>query len=865
MKLKYLLASGLFLSTAFVACTNDDFAEISAPVNTDGAIALGEGFTIEVNKGGVDTRAAFNAEYTPYWEKDDQLGAAWVHMVTGVEEEDGVYTATQVSPVGSSSDKFYSNHPFNLIEGENTNDGKFESVTNAFAGAYVLYYPYDASVAMTGTEIPVAIKTYEADCAEPLKNVSENMFSYSPAAFVPGGPRTGKFTLKQVPVLVRLQFAVSKKLNMNLAGGITIQNIVIEASEGNKTVLTKAGTLKPVPAVIAALGTDNYNGLNNKNLNGIVAYNDGESAENIFVTLKNSNTDKYKLLKEEVATEGEFVFSMLPLSDKADKVTVKVVTDKGVFATTYPTTTGTAEEIKASQEWLNRFNEGVGKNTGVADLTKGEQGGAAYEGGQIALGVMLDATVNDDVIYTVNEFNKRWAAAIKSGKTETLEIGTPLELTEALACDNNNANVTVNGASLTVPSVNLTHANNLIFSNEIIVEGDVYSSGDVPVTFGKLSAENVNIEGKAKIGANKIEKLTVAADGDVTLNAFTGATPDDEATVSSIVINGNSEDAGTLTLNQKDLTIGSMDATKGTLNLSADMANDGTITLGTVDMGTYTFTNNGTVTLNGEFTGEFTNEAGAVLYIDCDQDAMTLTNDKADEENGKAAGIVNINAKKTLRAGSKTKVNNKGVINVYGTLNESSNKALVQSTDDARINAMSKYDTDTKTGAQITLATTTGVSKGYVMVLNDDNISNETTIGMPVAYNLTVAKETAPDKANTIFVKCELNETQLSGISSKNLIVYNNINLTKNNPEVTVSGDFIVAGNVQIVNKTAKQAAVTLKITKGKKNIIKDGAVLKLDKGVTLNGSGEGTELMVEGTGSYAPNGGKLGTNLTLK
>ena len=856
MKLKYLLASGLFLSTAFVACTNDDFAEISAPVNTDGAIALGEGFTIEVNKGGVDTRAAFDAKYTPYWEKDDQLGAAWVHMVTEVEEKDGVYTATQVSPVGSNSDKFYSNHPFNLIEGENTNDGKFESVTNAFAGAYVLYYPYDPSVAMTGTEIPVAIKTYEADCAEPLKNISENMFSYSPASFVPGGPRTGKFTLKQVPVLVRLQFAVSKKLNMNLADGITIQNIVIEASKSGNTVLTKAGTLKPVPAVITALSTDNYNGLNNKNLNGIVAYDDEESAENIFVTLKNSDTDKYKLLKEEVATEGEFVFSMLPLSDKADEVTVKVVTDKGVFATTYPTTTGTAEEQKASKEWLNRFNEGVGKNTGVADLTKGEQGGAAYEGGQISLGVMLDATVNDDVIYTVDEFNKRWAAAIKSGKPETLEIGTPLELTEALACDDNNANVTITGASLTVPSVNLTHANNLVFDKEIIVEGDVYSSGDVPVTFGKLSAENVNIEGKATIGANKIGKLTVAADGDVTLAAFTGATADDEATVSSIVINGNSTDAGTLTLTPTNLTIEAMDATKGTVNLNENMTNEGTITLGTVDMGSYTFTNNGTVTLNGAFDGKFENNAGATLNINKDVDAMTLTNNAADATNGKAAGIVNIAAKVELKATTTSKVTNKGTINVSGTLTESEDGALVQDDDNARINAMSE-------GAVIALETTTALKRGYVVIAVNDNVTGTSLTDEPIAYNLTNATATAPTNANTIFVNCVLDATQLGTINSKNLIVYKNINLES---DVTIAGDFIVAGSVQVINGTdEKSTAVTLTLTQGKKNVIKDGATLKLDEKITLEGSATDTELTQEGTGALIKNGGAYGTYLVVK
>lgn len=857
MKLKYLLASGLFLSTAFVACTNDDFAEISAPVNvnTDDAIALGEGYTINVSKG-VDTRSAFDSKYTPYWEEGDRLGAAWVHMVTELDEDDNTKVADCIA--FQSSDKFYSNHPFTLSEGAGTNNGSFTSPTNAFAGAYVLYYPYDETVAMTGEEIPVTIKSYETDCENSLKNISANMFSYSPAAFVPGGPQTGSFSLKQIPVLVRLQFAASKQLNHYLDGGITISNIVIEAKASGSTVLAKSGTLKPVSTVISALTADNYNGVNNKNLKGIVDYDKDEAAENIFVTVLNSDDPKYQIVKKTVAgqpdiegiTEGEFVFSMLPLSAKADEVTIKVVTDKGVFATTYDNST------TEGKEKLNLFNEA--KKTGTADQTKGEQGGAAYEGGQVAMGVTLDVTVNDDVIYTVDEFMKRWEEAMGQKNNDPLVIGTPLTLTEALTCDDVTTEVEIKGAALTVPSVNLTHAANVNFNNdELIVKGDVYSSGDAPLTVKKLTAKNVNIEGKADIKAHNIQKLTVASDGNVTLAAYDGAasatTKEDKAVVKEIVINGNASNKGKLTLTPTALAIEKMDGSNGTLTLNDDMENakGATITLGSVTVSSgKKFTNNGTVNLNGSFSGKFVNEAGATLNINANNSSIELENKAADDK-GNAAAVVNIAENATLTASAK-EVTNKGIINVYGKLTESENASLLQIDEAARIYAMTE-------DAVITMkASGTALASGYVVIVDDANIVNES--GEPVAFDMKNAKATVPTKATTIFVNCVTNNAALTSITSKDLIFYQNINL---NSAVTFSGDFTVAGNVTINNTTTNAATeVTVTLTKDKTNTVVEGASLSLSKNIKLDGSETGTTLTFKG--GWNPNGGTIGTNLSL-
>ena len=860
MKLKYLLASGLFLSTAFVACTNDDFAEISAPaISTDGAIALGEGYSINVNKG-IATRAEFTDKYAPVWVKGDQLGAAWVNMVTKLDEDDNTKVAEGGTEAFQHSDWFYSNHPFTLTEGEGTNSGTFTSPTNAYAGAYVLYYPYDETVAMTSGEIPVAIKSYETDCENSLKNISGNMFSYSPAAFVPGGPQTGSFNLKQIPVLVQLQFAASKELNMNLDGGVTISNIVIEAKDASGSVLAKTGKLTPVSTVISGLTADNYNGENNKNLDGIVEYNRNEVADNIFVTVLNSDDPKYQIVKKTVAdqpniegiTEGKFVFSMLPLSAKATSITIKVVTDKGVFATTYdPAAAGlTTDEKKKATEMLNLFNEG--KKEGTADVTKGE-GGAAYEGGQVAMGITLDVTENDKVIYTVEEFMNRWEAAMGQKNDEPLEIGTPLTLTEALVCSDVNTEVEITGAALTIPSLSLEHAASVEFNNdELIVEGDVYSSGDAPLTIKKLTAKNVEIEGKADIKAHNIEKLTVASDGNVTLAAYDGAdaatAKEDKAVVTEIVINGNNTDKGLLSLTPDDLTITKMDGSKGTLAVTGALENKAgnTITLGNV---TGTINNYGTVNLEGEYSGTFNNKAGAKLNVNADNSnkKMTLTNDAADTE-GNPAGVVNIAAEKTLNA---KKITNNGTINVSGNLTEGGAATLLQTNDNARINAMNE-------DAVITMYSSgTALAEGYVVILVDDNIANGS--GEPVAFDMKSASATVPAKAATVFVNCVTNNNALSSILSKNLIFYQNINV---NADITFSGNFTVAGNVTINNTTAKGTEVEVTLADAMTNTINKGASLTLGKNIKLKGS---SNAVLTANGAFNKGDGSLDSSITLK
>lgn len=863
MKFKYLLASGLFLSTAFVACTNDEFAEISAPMaSTEDAIALGEGFTINVNKGGVDTRAAFNDQYGAYWEKNDTLGAAWVNMVTEYEQdENGVWkvTANGVPAANLSGTQFYSNHPFVLTSGENTNSGEFESVTNAFAGAYVLYYPYDGTVAKTGEKIPVAIKTYEADCAKPLENISANMFSYSPAAFIPGGPRTGQFNLKQIPVLVRLQFAVSEEANFTLTEPITIQNIVLEAYDANGSVVVKEGQLT---ATASNLGADNYNGANNKNLNGIVKYSKVENANNVFVTLKNSNSTKFQLLKEEQATQGEFVFSMLPLEKKATKVVVKVVTDKGVFSTTYDPAMGTTEEKAYATERLNLFNEG--KKTGTANIAGGEEGGAAYEGGQVAMGIELDVTEDDEVIYTVSEFEKRWEAALKSGKAETLEIGTPLELTKALTCKNANAEVTIKGQALTVPSMNLEQtgtSTGITFECPLIVESELKTSGDAELTANDLTAKTVNIQGDAVLKVRKVEEMTIATSGVVNVEGLKGNNGKN-ATIAKVI------NRGTLTPNTTSLDIESLDSSIGILSLSNNITNTGDMVLGktTIAVG-YQLFNEGNLILQGVFTGSLTNKAGATLNIEnIDEDPTTnvltidntlaLTNEGATTE--KAAGTVTIGKNVVVKAkDTNGTITNKGIINVNGTLTEAGSNALVQSAADvdARINVAAE--------ASIETASTSGIAGGYIVV--DAKANVEDNGNKFYAANVTNATAAAAinTKASTYFMNGNFTSAGIvakTGYGSKNLI-FTGGTITfdgTNNLTMTTGGNVTFDGNVVLAVAANQTGTFTFE---GIENKVTKNGSLTVGEGMTLAGSS--AELTVE-KGAGWKNSGTIDSGLTV-
>lgn len=799
MKLKHVFLSSLFLSATFVACTNDDFAESSAPVNTKGAIALGEGFSINVTKPGIaDTKAEFNDKLQAVWEEGDQIGAAWYHMVTGIEDDNETVSPGGISNIGSSYGGLFSNHPFTLSKGAGTTGAEFTSPTNAFAGAYILYYNYDPTVSIKSDAIPVEVKAKQVmDCkTNTLAAVNDNMFSYGVAKFVPGGPKTGNFTLTQVPVLWKLAFRAKDQVLLGMIKDLSIEKVIVMATntEGdysaNKSVLVTKGEIKPGTAPTVA----NYN----DNEIPAAKYDPVAASEVDHFTLSVENGTADYTIKELNTLTKPFYFSMLPFKGKAKEVTIKVVAKNGmVFKTVY-----------------KESDTEVGKMA-LAQVFNAE-GGAVSENGQVVLNVTLDVTEQDDVIYTESQFKTKLEEAIASGKNATLKIGEDLELTEELVYSNakNSVTVTVGSTkekhSITVPSLDITKGN-LKFVSPLIVKGDADISAHSKFEAEELSVEGkMSAEGVADIKAKAIKELNIATSGEVTL----------QGAVTTI----NNE--GTLEISGAELKTVNNSGQRGNITINANVKNNGTFTNAAAVTIAGNFENNGIFTQNGTLVAnaKFKNNSGATLNINLGANTMQFENEAATANPKKAAAVINVakGATLTAEAGS---VNN-GKIVVNGTLNEAAADALTQTGANAVVEV---------SGTLTFTATHTAWTQGSIVMQSTDATVNGA----------------ATDRISLVINK-DTDLTELAGKGATDLIIDGNYtiengkannlkdyNLCLKGGTVTLgeamtmeSGKVVtVAGNVILTSTAAKTLTLD-----GSENEVLRGAKLTVAGMVTLTG-----------------------------
>jgi len=616
MKIKNLFFSSLLLSTAFVACTNEEIIE-SSSVDTKDAIALGEGYTINVTKG-LESRAAFDFEGTGIaasWEEGDQIGAAWFHVVSNF---DSYYNVTNCFAMPGAQ-ALYSNHPFDLIGGKK--EGQFQTVTNAFAGAYILYYPYNSTVSQSYSAIPVKIdarQPFNAAAGHELDQITDNMQSYCAAKFVPGGNQTGVFSLQQIPAIFKLHFTATKKLNMNLAGGIAIKKIVLIAEKNGESVLVTKGQV--APKNVSSIDKYVYN---ENELPDYVAYSPvyTSDVDHFSIDVENGDKSAYKMVQKDVMTVKPFYFSTLPFTEEADKIIVKVVTEQGTFS----------KEYDADDTQLAVFNN------------------ATEEGGVVYVNVKLDVTETDDAIYTEEDFMAAWNEAKETDDETEILVGEDLVLTEGLELDNINAAIKVvfvdaNGQdskdhSIKVPSLTIKNGN-VTFVNTLNVEGDVTTTGNSVLYADCLNANKVNIGGDAEFAFNDINKLYVQTSGKVTISSK-GINPAIDEIEVEKGINGR---MGELTVKNATLS---------------KVLNKGMITLneGVSLKAGKEFTNNNIVVLNEEFNNygtfnqnatliteaAFNNKPGATLNItaaNAEDDAVIYVNE-VHPTNG-TVGTINI-------------------------------------------------------------------------------------------------------------------------------------------------------------------------------------------------------------------------------
>lgn len=827
MRLTKVLFSGLLLSAAFVGCTNDEFADIQ-PVNTKGALPLGENFTISVSKG-ADTKAAFGSSLSPVWETGDQLGAAWYYMVVDENDTPSEVEEGEASQIGSTFGGLYSNHPFTLTKGAGTNAGTFQSLTNAFAGAYILYYPYDAEVKETSKFIPVEIaarQEFDAAAGKELQAVNANMFSYCPAAFVPGGTQTGDFSLQQVPVLFRLRFEADPKLSMVLGNGISFEKIILTATDASGDYVTV--TEGKVTTDEEPKYTDFAN-----NGEGLTAKYEGDvnsAVDHFSIDLKNASGANYTITKVSEPTAGYFYFSTLPFLDKATKVTVKVVASNGlVFAKDYNNAN------TADQKYITEFNDAVN------------------EGGQVSVKVILDVTKADNVIYTEAQFKAAWDAAVKETTPQTLTVGESLDLSDmTLTCANDKADITVksaltDGQKLTVNSLNITKGS-VDFETPLVVKDAINTTGDVDFKAVDLTAEGtVNIEGYAELTATSIKDLYVASSGVVIV---TGKNSD--AVIETVTVNKGATSKGELTL--KTIEVGDLSSTGNVIIGDANVVATGAFS----SQGTLTlnadFVNTGEFVQEGEFagTGKFINAAGATLTTKAAGSA-NVENRAADETKNLPAAVWNIelaSGEKLSAAGS----NNEGIVDLKsGEVTSFSQKgedaARIYVSKDGWLNA-----------------TNTNITSGYVIVLDKSaKIHSTLRTANNSAYEISSTTKTTDiaTQVGTYFINgaYTIDATNAATIQAKNLVVKANLTLGTN---VTLAGNFEVAGTVTISAETGKTPTLTLS-SSATNNTIDAGATLKIGKNVTLSADAA-TDLTVEKGGKFdADAGATIDSSVTVK
>ena len=776
MKLKYVLFSGLLLSVGFTACTNEDFTEVTAPVNTSEAIALGEGYTITVNNGAA-TRAAFDSKYTPSWEEGDKLGAAWFHQINkdGFDEEKGEVTG--VDAVGGGTyGEFYSNATMNLTKGAGTLDGTFTAQDESAlsAGAYVLYYPHNGkSTDLVKESLPVELATYDVDCADPLKNINANMFAYSTVMFLPGEYATNDFTLGQVPVLVRLKFTPENVTNNELVGGITIEHIVIEATKGGSTVLAEAGKV-----AVDKTSTPAVQNYNKNEWAGFVTYTSASGTEegvvnHLFINVAGSDNDNYKLLANGQSTKEEIIFSILPFSDEADKVTIKAVTDKGVYVAEYDAA------VSTDKKYIDEFNN------------------ATAEGGQVAVNVKLDTTDPDgSIIYTTKQFSDAWDDAIKANEPKTLVIAEPmlLENTTLAIAEKVNADVTIkseDGAEITVGAIDLK-CGNLSFTGDVNVKGDINTTSDATLNVGgKLVAENLEIGGVAGLDEVEMESLYVTKYAEVALTL-----PADAKKAGEITVNG-----GTLTLNGGSLA-------------TIETNNDGKI----VVAGNVTNTDTFTGAVSG--TGKFINKKGATATFNVSDAVIGEAGLIVENAVGATINIEMPNPYQgttwanTFRMLSGSK--NQGTINVKkGQL--VAEAGFVQDKDAARIyvdkDGMLNLNNNTISG---------------LVVMNDKDATVLNVDGGSVAYSVNKVADlnTIPTEANNVFIDSDLEISKATTIAKN---VYINANQTfSNGATLTCTWNTWVCGDITLSGKG------TLKASNGVSSTLRIDGTLTLGDDITV-------------------------------
>lgn len=613
MRLKHVLFGGLFLTVGFAACTNDDFTEVQNPsVSAENALSLGEGYTITATKAVADpaTKSIFevaNGALMPYWETTDVIGAAWYGLLGEDDiKTDGTVDADEyTAPIRPNATyDFASNIGFTYLEqvGDKYH-ARFKATNNVMGGAYVLYFPFDKNITTAVDEITIErnFENVVYNCAEghEFDGINDRMFSYGEAAFM-GGVETGNFTLRQVPVIFRLNFGAE---NLQLVTGqkLTIDRVILEAY--NTATVTDA--TRTTASVLATKGTVTApDAPTAAEYNSYLAYlagdedgkplpvakyesDDASTVGHYTIVVEGGDNADYQIDGLNKATEGSIIFSALPFTEEAKLVIVKIVTDQGIVLSKQYTKDADLKVFNAATE----------------------------EGALVKTTVMVDTQTQDNTIYTVGQFNTQWEAALKAGKG-TLTIADPILLEDVtLTSETANANITIkseDNATLSIAGINMQKGT-LNITSDVKIGGDIVTTGDSELNItGKVSAKNITLSGDAAINeVTEMTSLTIGQSGVVALTL-----PSEKAKVGKITIN----QGGQLTLNGG--AINGYENNGGELTLAGAVTNYGEFegAVATTGSGVFKNAKGATATFNVSTSGntgvKVENAKGATINIE---------------------------------------------------------------------------------------------------------------------------------------------------------------------------------------------------------------------------------------------------------
>ena len=824
MKVKHLLFSSLFLSAGFAACTGDvEEFNAQAPVTNPEGIELGEGFSFQVENAGfgadAETRAHFDKEGTSWkasWDNTDKVGAAMYSMVTGLisNPSDANYgkPGSFYNSLDGGNPLYFSNNEF-AYQKEEGEVATFTSATNSMVGAYMLYYPYDITLnqqkafakipVYSGAKAANATSNLTFDAANVENEVNNRIFAATIAKFEDNTNNAPTFQLQQVPNLYMVKFALADHLMLTLKEPVKIEHIVMEAKTTSGSAININGYVEPQVKGVTPSKFNGYqlstNPVTFDNLGGIKFIGD-VAAPNLTITPANvpEESDLHINVLGKDARTAPYYFSALPLdggalggSDDITELRFTIVAKVNGVDKVFTKVFNATEDVMKKASNVKKNADTYYTNWELVQMrTQGM-------GQVINLGVVLDTEDESDQIYTIGQFEDKWAKGQKDfdfavGGLDFSELDVNEFTSEA-------GNISFDGAQQKFYQNFKTTKGTFTFDMPVTIEGDV-TADEKDITFNNVTAitgdvvadgatikfeENVTIKGNVQTlnggkvvfekNATIMKSAADAEDGIVNVAAGTSITFGGVTTI------GNVTNAGTIKFAGKP-AVGNINSTGGSISIeyAATGAND-IPSVGAIDVeNTTIYFTKATIASVDAVNSAITTAEGTVINGNVNVEGETLTLNATVNGSLEANGIILKSTKVTAITGN---ANLKNTVAEFGTVT---------------VDGEMTVDVE----SQIKKGTiTAGTLSVYGDVVAGVKVSSIENLNVKSTGAVNVAGANATSKIENVTIE---KGTSKQGKLTANTIVMGNIN---NNG--TLDGIFSVDGTFN-QNATADDAVITL-------------------------------------------------------